>query len=224
MVSNIWVAAADNQVKIVEEYLNSGNFTPNSKDPNGYTPIHAAASYGHIGLLQTLISRGGDINIQDSDGDTPLHHCEDVKTAKIIIEKLNGDWKIKNEEGQTALDAKEEDDEFPELIKYLKGVKYGGQIPEETEKPVETSESNATNDLISNLPIPGNVEGQNIRYSLENEEDSEISEERRKQIEAIINGENPEEALRELVTSAVHEGMSKYREEQTTDSNKRRKE
>lgn len=224
MVSNIWVAAADNQVKIVEDYLDSGNFTANSKDPNGYTPIHAAASYGHIGLLQTLINRGGDINIQDNDGDTPLHHCEDVKTAKVIIERLNGDWKIKNEEGQTPLDAKTDDDEFPELIAYLKGVKYGGQIPEESNVTTGELEDKAGNDLISSLPAPGNVEGQNIRYSLENEVDSEISEERRNQIEAIINGENPEEALRELVTSAVHEGMSKYREEQNNDSNKRRKE
>lgn len=205
MVSNIWVAAADNQVKIVEGYLSSG-FTANSKDPNGYTPIHAAASYGHIGLLKKLIASGGDINIQDNEGDTPLHHCEDVKTAKCIIEELKGDWKIKNEDGQTALDYKEEDDEFPELIAYLKSIKIGDGEPVETEsQPTEDS-------IVDHLPSPGNVDGHDIRYSIQNEEDGEIDEEKRKQIEAIINGDNPEEALRELVTKAVHEGMAEYRD------------
>ena len=95
MVSNIWIAAADNQRQIVEHYITSGEFTPNSKDPNGYTPIHAAASYGHINLLQYLIDNGGDINIQDNEGDTPLHHVEDVKSAKYLIENLHADYKVK---------------------------------------------------------------------------------------------------------------------------------
>ena len=95
MVSNIWIAAADNQRQIVEQYINSNEYTPNSKDPNGYTAIHAAASYGHLNLLQYLIEKGGDINIQDNEGDTPLHHVEDLKTAKYIVEKLGASYKIK---------------------------------------------------------------------------------------------------------------------------------
>lgn len=208
MVSNIWVAAADNQVKIVESYLDSGDFTPNSKDPNGYTPIHAAASYGHIGLLKLLIQRGGDINVQDNEGDAPLHHVEDIKTAKLMVEELKADWKIKNNEGQIPAEYIEEDDEFPELAQYLRSLSH--------DQPQATSVSG--DDSLSSLPAPGNIDGHQIRYTMENEAPSENDglddEERRKKIELILSSENPEEALRDLVRSAVHEGMSKYKSEQ----------
>lgn len=208
MVSNIWVAAADNQVKIVESYLDGKDFTPNSKDPNGYTPIHAAASYGHIGLLKLLISRGGDINIQDNEGDAPLHHVEDLKTAKLMVEELKADWKIKNNEGQIPAEYIEEDDEFPELAQYLRSLSH--------DQPQSTGASDES--LMSSLPAPGTIDGHEIRYTMENEAPEEESafdeEERRKKIELILNSENPEEALRDLVRNAVHEGMSKYKDEQ----------
>ena len=208
MVSNIWVAAADNQVKIVESYLDTNDFTPNSKDPNGYTPIHAAASYGHIGLLKLLIKRGGDINIQDGEGDAPLHHVEELKTAKVMVEELKADWKIENNEGQIPAEYMEEDDEFPELVQYLRSLSH--------DQPLATGASE--DEITSSLPAPGNIDGHQIRYTMENEAPSEEleidDEERRKKIELILNSENPEEALRDLVRNAVHEGMSKYKGEQ----------
>lgn len=212
MVSNIWVAAADNQVKIVESYLDSGNFKPDVKDPNGYTPIHAAASYGHIGLLKTLISRGGDINVQDNEGDTPLHHVEDIKTAKVMINELGADYKLKNNDGQTAADYIEEDDEFPELAQYLRTLAH--------DKPAaEGTSVGSSDDLIGSLPAPGTVDGHQIRYTLENDASGDYTatpeeeEERRKKLEAIVNSENPEEALRELVTLAVRQGFADYNQE-----------
>lgn len=209
MVSNIWVAAADNQVKIVESHLDTKEFTPNSKDPNGYTPMHAAASYGHIGLLKLLVRRGGDINIQDNEGDAPLHHVEDKKTAKVMVEELGANWKIKNNDGQIPVEYIEEDGEFPELEQYLRSLAH--------DQP-ETQSGSRESDLIDTLPSAGNIDGHQIRYTMENEPSSEDAgiddEERRKKIEKILNSENPEEALRDLVRSAVHDGMSKYNDEQ----------
>ncbi|ANB13000.1 hypothetical protein AWJ20_1278 [Sugiyamaella lignohabitans] len=102
MAVNIWIAASDNDIKAVKEYITSGAHTPADKDANGYTPIHAAASYGHIELLRYLINEaGGDINITDEDGDTPLHTVESVETAKFIIEELKGSPNAENDEGQT---------------------------------------------------------------------------------------------------------------------------
>ncbi|KAK6454385.1 ankyrin repeat-containing domain protein [Scheffersomyces xylosifermentans] len=215
MVSNIWVAAADNQKTLVESYINSGEFTPNSKDPNGYTPIHAAASYGHIGLLKYLINeKNGDINIQDSEGDTPLHHVEDLKAAKFLVEELHADYKIKNNDGLTAAQYIEEDDEYPEVVDYLKSLAH--------DKPERTLEDQQAQEFIKSLPAPGTIDGHEIRYTMENDPtdgneepltEAEL-EERRKKIEAILNSENPEEALRELVKNAVHDGMSQFRQEQ----------
>ncbi|KAF8002675.1 hypothetical protein HF325_003640 [Metschnikowia pulcherrima] len=207
MVSNIWVAAADNQVEIVEEYLTSNEFSANAKDPNGYTPIHAAASYGHLDLLKMLVSNGGDINIQDNEGDTPLHHAEDVVTAKFIVEELKADFKITNEEGQTAADYIEEEGEYPELAQYLRSLSH--------DKPETTNGS-----ALEGLPIPGSVDGHAIRYSME-EDVGDIDPESRRKLEEIANSENPEEALRELVTSAVRKGLSQYENNADEGGNKR---
>lgn len=101
-MQNIWVAASDNEIDVVKSYITSGKHTANDKDANGYTPVHAAASYGHLELLTYLVKEaGGDINIVDEEGDTPLHSVEDLATAKYIVEELKGDYKIKNKEGQT---------------------------------------------------------------------------------------------------------------------------
>lgn len=121
MVANIWVAAADNNIELVNNYLDSGNYTPNSRDPNGYTPVHAAASYGNIELLELLLKHGGDINVQDNEGDTPLHHCEELKVVRYLVETLQANWKIKNHEDHDP--EQELEDEYPEIADYLKQLK-----------------------------------------------------------------------------------------------------
>lgn len=130
---NIWIAAADNNIQRVEEFLSSGSFTANSKDQNGYTPVHAAAEYGHLDLVRLLIEKGGNINIQDNDGDTPLHACEQPGVAEFLV-KLGANLNAANKEGQTPLQKAEEDAEFPELITYLKEA-CGIKAPEENSIP-----------------------------------------------------------------------------------------
>lgn len=99
--TNIWIAAADNDIEYVQKAISSGSNTANDKDNNGYTPIHAAVSYGHIELLRYLISQGGNINITDNDGDTPLHSVESLIVARVLIEELNADWHLRNASGQS---------------------------------------------------------------------------------------------------------------------------
>lgn len=99
--TNIWIAASDNNEAFVRKAIADGKHTPNDKDPNGYTPLHAAASYGHIDLLKYLLGAGGNVNIADNDGDTLLHVTEDLETAKVLVEEYKADWKAKNSDGQT---------------------------------------------------------------------------------------------------------------------------
>jgi uncharacterized protein len=63
---------------------------------------HAAASYGHIELLEYLVSKGrflhkisiisltleigGDVNVADEDGDTPIYTAESLEVAKWLID------------------------------------------------------------------------------------------------------------------------------------------
>ncbi|ODV93631.1 hypothetical protein PACTADRAFT_45722 [Pachysolen tannophilus NRRL Y-2460] len=239
MVANIWVAASDNQIGLVKNYIDSGEFTPNSKDINGYTPIHAATSYGHIELLTYLISKGGDINIQDADGDTPLHHVEDLRVAKFLIEQLKADYMVKNHSGKTAYRNIEEEDEFPEIAEYLRSLEY--KNGEDTEN---NNNNNNNNSFLDSLPEPGEtIGGHQIQYKYEDEplpaphsqNDNEISilsglseEGRENKLKKIVESENPEEALRELVTEAVHQHIQHIKENNDLNnegpSSKKRKE
>ncbi len=95
--------------------------SPNAADENTYTPMfvtsslailaqrssdlctsnrHAAASYAHLPLLEYLISKGGNINITDEDGDTPLFVVESVETARWLVEH-GAQADVKNGEGLT---------------------------------------------------------------------------------------------------------------------------
>lgn len=115
---NIWVAASDGDLGRVKELIEAG-IPPTIADENSYTPLHAAASWGRLEVLKYLHSQGGDMNITDDEGDTPLFSVEDVQTAKLVIE-LGGDPKHQNNEGQTAAENLFED--YPEVCNYLRSV------------------------------------------------------------------------------------------------------
>ena len=100
--NNIWIAAADGDESAVLEFLSKDPSAVNSLDDNGYTPLHAAASYNHISLLKKLVlEHGGNVNLQDHDGDTPLFVAETVEVAKTLIEELHADPNHRNHSNQT---------------------------------------------------------------------------------------------------------------------------
>ena len=113
---NIWTAASDGEAARVFELIDSGECTPISPDENGYTPIHAAASWGHAELLRDLLDRCPEgINVADSDGDTALHHVagaeelgDRVDAILQLLLQRSGDLAIKNAEGKTPLDVAQE--------------------------------------------------------------------------------------------------------------------
>ncbi|OUM52660.1 hypothetical protein BVG19_g1866 [[Candida] boidinii] len=236
--SNIWIAASDGNLKLVTEYIESGSSSANAKDPNGYTPIHAAVSYGHIELLRYLISKGGDINIQDVDGDTPLHHAETVDVAKILINEFNANYKLKNNEGLTPAKYQEEEDEFPELIEFLNKVEnYGVESvnnnnnSNNNNKDKESSSQDNKHDVDDGLTLPN---GEKFTFKLEKDVsgngeeggDEEMKNRRLKLQEIMANGADDEatdEKLRDFVMSAVHKHVDELRDDDENDNSKRRK-
>ncbi|KAG7820249.1 hypothetical protein KL928_001686 [Ogataea angusta] len=216
-MSNIWIAASDNKIDKVREYIESGSYTANSKDPNGYTPMHAAASYGNLDLLRYLVSQGGDINIQDSDGDTPLHHVETLKAARFLIEELKADIKIKNKDGLTPAKYQEEEDEYPELIEYLSSLEKLGTLPA-MKTGIEAP--------LNNLELPS---GEKVKMYLSKDHDEDMSEDliqRRKQIENIMNEdlseEQKDEKLRSIILGVVSDNVHQLKEPDAPESKRQR--
>jgi ankyrin repeat protein len=46
---------------------------PNTKDDDGWTPLHWAAYRGHVDVVRVLLERGADPNAKNNKGSTPLH-------------------------------------------------------------------------------------------------------------------------------------------------------
>lgn len=98
---NVWTAASDGDLAKVRIMIDSGAHRADEPDPQGYTCIHAAASYGHHDLLRYLLGQlAVDVNCKDEDGDSPLHNCEDIETAKILLD-AGADPSAVNSDGKT---------------------------------------------------------------------------------------------------------------------------
>ena len=139
--STPWIAASDGDLALLLTALKELNLSPWTSDSNGFTPLHSASSYNQIECIQWLLQQEGvDVDAQDSDGDTALHHCDNVEAARVLVEQGNANIAIQNSDGKTALELKEEDiterkqdeDDYDsddedivglkELIHYLKGL------------------------------------------------------------------------------------------------------
>ena len=110
----------DGDLAGVQEFLDQGGMDVNAKDENGYTCMHAAASYGHAPLIAFLVSRGGNVNIQDPDGDTPLHVCEEAEVAQVLVSH-GANAEAVNEEGKKPYEVAQEDGHWA-LANYLRGL------------------------------------------------------------------------------------------------------
>ena len=131
-----WVAASDGNLELVQKALTVLNLTPSTPDENGYTLVHAAAAYNQRHVLEWLMTQTDvNVNAQDDDGDTPLHHVDNVDAAKFLIESMQAIPTIVNSENKTAFQVRQEelqeqmddeeedeDDDLKALVEYLKTV------------------------------------------------------------------------------------------------------
>lgn len=56
----------------------------NAEDSEKWTPLHAAATCGHLHLVKNLIARGANLLAVNADGNMPYDICEDEKTLDCI--------------------------------------------------------------------------------------------------------------------------------------------
>jgi ankyrin repeat protein len=105
-----------------------------TRDEEGRTALHWAATCWFRAIARLLIDRGADLQAQDQQGNTPLHWALEngrVATARLLIDR-EADIGIKNNQGMTALQVAEiiqvagfdpgdlMEEKFEELMKLLK--------------------------------------------------------------------------------------------------------
>ncbi len=87
---DIYEAASIGRTELVAQLLNDDPLLLDSYSPEGFTALGLAAHFGHIGTLEFLISRGGNVNAvsQHAMNVTPLHAAlfgRQIDAAKVLV-------------------------------------------------------------------------------------------------------------------------------------------
>ncbi|XP_046560884.1 putative ankyrin repeat protein RF_0381 [Haliotis rubra] len=100
--SVLHLACEGGNMALVDHLVSDSNI--NLKGGNGRTPIMAAAFSGHKSLFDFLESKGADLTLLDTFGDSVLHlACEGGNTALVDHLVSNSDINLKGKMGRTPI-------------------------------------------------------------------------------------------------------------------------
>jgi uncharacterized protein len=123
-LDNLWTACSNGDLNRVKHLLESGENKVDDQDEYGYSPMHAAVSYGHMDLLQYLVEVArANIRLRDMDGDEPIHVCEEPRIFEYLVEH-GADPTAKNNDDEDIFH-KSIEDENEEMVNYLISIGIG---------------------------------------------------------------------------------------------------
>src|SRR5919204_5779321 len=72
---SLFEAAAAGEIERVERLIEESPATVNGYSPDGWTPLHLAAFFGHAKIVELLLAHGADVTVRSKNpnGNTPLH-------------------------------------------------------------------------------------------------------------------------------------------------------
>ena len=70
----------------VVEYLLDNHVSTESVDNDNWQPIHAAACWGHLEVVELLAQNGANISAKTKNGETPFDICEDPEIKERLIQ------------------------------------------------------------------------------------------------------------------------------------------
>ena len=189
-------------------------------DANGYTLLHALASYNHLDLLRELVNAfHGDPNIRDNDGETPLFVVETVEAAKCLVDELAADLTTKNEDGSTAEEKIAEEQDYPEVAAWLRARRLAGDQGHSGQAGLSSTATSTGGSAGSTGRPPPLPKGVTMNFTTVDEAEAggEVDEEFRKRIEDLASredfrSEESQRQLRTLITDAVRDAGTDGRE------------
>jgi uncharacterized protein len=212
---NPFLLATDNSPQLIP-LLRANPSLASEQDAHGYSLIHAAASYNHLDLLRVLVRDFRvPVDLKDEDGETALFVCETVESAKLLVEELRINSKVRGCEGKTAREKIEAEGDFPDVAAYLYELESKPSIQDDG---VSTHETSTINIASQGQPLRA-PEGITISMGAMNPDEvgELVDPEFRRKIEDLaarsdFQGEEGQRQLRDLITEAVHATVGEERD------------
>ena len=107
--STPYMAASEGNLALLQHALTSLNLPLSAADENGYTLLHAAASYNQVEIMQYLLTNRVNVQATDNDGDAALHYAGSAQVAQILVQVGKANPGQRNNQGKSALQAKQEE-------------------------------------------------------------------------------------------------------------------
>ncbi|KAI7785430.1 ankyrin repeat protein [Diaporthe eres] len=195
MPPNPFLLAADNPAALLALLRDTPSLA-SQQDDHGYSLLHAAASYNHLGLLRALVNEFRvPVNLRDEDSETALFVVETVEAARLLVEELGIDTALAGDEGLTAREKIQQDGDFPAVAEYLAGTEGTAHV----------------NGASLNGSLPPVPQGLSVNFGTVNEDEAAGASpdpEFRRRIEELaaredLDTEAGQAALRQLVEEAV---------------------
>lgn len=99
-------AVISGDTDFVENWLRENDPNDRKNFWNGWSPLHLAIIGSNVDIIEMLLKKGADIEVEDGKGQTPLHLsvlCKLPDAAKTLLE-YDADIEAKDNKGRTPLD------------------------------------------------------------------------------------------------------------------------
>ena len=98
-------AASTGDLDVVSHFIAVHMADVNVKDGGDRTPLHYAASNGHVSIVSALLGSGAEVNVKENRGWTPLHYAARNGHVSIVSALLGSgaEVNVKNRSGETPL-------------------------------------------------------------------------------------------------------------------------